>query len=237
MVASHQIEQFRLAQEGISVRVKRDLAAFWATLDLSRPERSRDALLEFVPVLVQTYGESAAVVAADWYDEVRAIEGVPGRFRAVMAAPIATPHVQQRVRFAAQHLFTDAPSQMLAFLDGAADKYVLQAGRDTIRGSSIRDPRAVGWHRETRSSSTFAAGCGFCRVLAGRGGVYKWETAPFAAHDDCHCVAIPSWDANAKEVPADAYVASTRTAGMTQEGRDYHFSQIRDLAALEDPRR
>lgn len=237
MVASRLIDQFRLAQAGISTRVKRDLAGFWSSLDLARPERARDALLEFVPVLVQTYGESAAVVAADWYDDMRLTERVPGRFRAVMATPMAAPYVQQRVRFAAQHLFTDTPGQMLAFLDGAADKYVLQAGRDTIRQSSIRDPRAAGWHRETRPSSTFAAGCGFCRVLAGRGGVYKWDAAPFAAHDDCHCVAVPSWDVDAPEVPADAYVASTRTAGMTQEERDRHFSQIRDLAALEDPRR
>ena len=237
MVASADIEEFRLAQSGIAARVKRDLAAFWTSLDLSRPERARDALLEFVPVLVQVYGEAAAVVAADWYDEQRAIERVPGRFRAVMAAPMATPYVQQRVRFAAHHLFTDAPGQMLAFLDGATEKYALQAGRDTIRGSANRDPQAVGWHRETRPSETFASGCGFCRVLAGRGGVYKRETAPFAAHDDCHCVAVPSWDADAPEVPADAYVASVRTAGMTQEERDYHFSQIRDLAALEDPRR
>lgn len=237
MVSRTEVERLRQAQGGIGVMVRRDLAGFWSSLNLNRPERARDALLAFVPALVQTYGESAAVVAADWYDEQRAMERVPGRFRAAMAAPPPTPYVQQRVRFAAQHLFTDAPGQMLAFLDGAAEKYALQAGRDTIQQSSVADPRAVGWHRETRPSESFVAGCGFCNVLAGRGGVYKWETAPFAAHDDCHCVAVPSWDANAEEVPVSAYVASTRTVGMTPEERDEHFAQIRDLAALEGERR
>lgn len=213
------------------------LRDFWASLPLTRPEVARDALLEFVPVLTTEFGDMAAVVAADWYDELRATEGIPGEFRAVMAASYPAVYVEQRVRYGARHLFTDAPGQMLDFLDGAVQGYVLQPGRDTIQLSSVRDPKAAGWHRETRASSSFASGCGFCQVLAGRGGVYKWDAAPFAAHDDCHCVAVPSWDANAPEVPADAYAASVRTKGMTPEERDRHFSQIRDLARLEDVQR
>ena len=85
---------------------------------------------------------------------------------------------------------------------------------------------AVGWHRETRPGA-----CDFCRMLAGRGGVYKESTVRFAAHDDCGCVAVPSWDANAPEVDVMAYVASERTSRMSPAQRERHNQRVRDWIA------
>lgn len=222
-----EIERFRRANLGILSLVERDLDSFWQTLDLSRPDVARDALLEFVPTLTTLYGEPAALIAADWYDELRAAEGVPGRFRATMAAPFPAEYVQQRVRYGAGHLFTDAPDQTLQFLRTAVSEYVLQPGRDTVQRSAVQDPRASGWHRETRPTASYPSGCGFCRLLAGRGGVYKWDAAPFAAHGGCMCVAVPSWDPNAEEVPAIAYSASVRKANMSDEQRAQNSAQLR----------
>jgi hypothetical protein len=193
-------------------------------LDLGRPERARDELLAFVPALTVAYGEAAATVAADWYDEVRAAEGVRGRYVATMAAPFPAEHVQARVRFGASHLFTATPAMMLPFLAGAVDEYVLQPGRDTIQRSSVADPRASGWHRQAS-----AGACNFCRMLAGRGGVYRRETAAFAAHGNCGCIAVPSWDANAPEVPAAAYVASERMDGLRRRAAAGDASAQRQL--------
>src|SRR5690625_6760417 len=113
----------------------------------------RSALLGFVPELTRTYGDAAATVAADWYDEQRALAGAPGRFRAVMAPPLESAIVQQRIRFGAQHLFTDAPDGMLPFLRGAVQGYVIQPSRETIRHSTLADPAASGWQRVTRPGS------------------------------------------------------------------------------------
>lgn len=221
------IDEFRAANRTLSARAERDLLAFWATLDLTKPERARDALLRFIPTLTTLYGQGAATVAADWYDELRAVERIPGRFAATVAAPFATDYVEQRVRFGAAHLFTDAPSEMLPFLDGVVQEYVLQPGRDTIQQSAKADPRAVGWHRETSPGA-----CKFCRMLAGKGGVYhKESSATFAAHGDCNCSARPSWDADAPQVPAVAYVASTRMDKLRARAASGDVSAQRQLDA------
>lgn len=227
MATRAQIAVIRDANAVIESQALGTLRDFWSTLPLDRPEVARDALLRFVPVLTEQYGEVAAVAAADWFDELRASERVPGRFRAVMAAPFLPEFVQQRVRYAARHLFTGTPEQMLGFLEGAVQKYVLQPGRDTIQRSAVADPQAAGWHRETRASESYASGCDFCRMLAGRGGVYKRATATFASHSDCHCVAVPSWDANAPEVPVEAYKASERAYRKSQEQLEYHRERTR----------
>jgi len=223
VAAPTDVATIRQANASIEALALRDLRAFWASLDLSRPERARDALLEFLPVLSSQYGEAAAVVAADWYDELRSAAGVPSRFRAVMAAPVPAEAAVAQVRFGARHLFTDTPQQMLTFLEGVASKYVLQPGRDTVQLSAAADPAARGWHREVR-----AGACDFCRLLAGRGGVYTEKSVRFAAHHNCHCVAVPSWDASAPEVPVSAYVASRRTSEMSPAQRAEHNRRLRD---------
>ena len=36
-----------------------------------------------------------------------------------------------------------------------------------------------------------SGGCRFCSMLAGRGEVYRADTARFASHPNCHCTAAP----------------------------------------------
>lgn len=169
------------AQRALAVRSQRELRRFWASLNLERPERVRDELLAFVPSLTTTYGEAGAVVAADWYDEVRAEERVPGRFRAVMGDPFPEEYVQARVRYGARHLFTETPEMLLPFLAGAVQEYVIQPARDTVTGSSRADPRSAGWRREARADA-----CDFCHMLVGRR-----DAVAFEAHAHCNCVAVP----------------------------------------------
>ena len=229
MPSPSDVDLLRRAQAEVTRRVLRDLRAFWASLNLAKPEAARDALLAFLPVLTTTYGQAAATVAADWYDGLRAAERVPGRFRALPADPFPAEYVQARTRYGARHLFTDSPELMLPFLDGMVQEYALQPGRDTVVRSTLADPKASGWHRETRGDA-----CKFCRMLAGRGGVYRRETASFAAHGDCNCVAAPSWDAGAEEVPVSAYVASVRTSGMSEATKAKHTARVRAYLAELD---
>lgn len=221
MATAVDVARMKAANKGIVTLATRDLSAFWATLNLTKPEAARDALLRFLPTLTDAYGDVAASVAADWYDDLREAAGVRSGYSVALAEN--TPHaaVRQRTRFGATHLFTDTPDQTLAFLTSAVSKYVLAPGWDTIQENSIRDPAASGWHREVR-----AGACKFCRMLAGRGAVYKKATAHFAAHDNCNCVALPSWDKNAPEVSTDQYVASERTSKMKPARREQHRERI-----------
>lgn len=245
MPSPSDVAQLRQAQAALADRVEADLRSFWASLNLERPEASRDALLRYVPVLTTAYGDAAATVAADWYDEMRVAEDVPGRFAATMAEPVPTEYVERRVRFGASHLFTEAPGEMLPFLLGVVNEYALQPGRDTITGSVAADPRAAGWHREASPTA-----CKFCRALVGKGGVYRAEaSASFAAHPHCGCSASPSWDADAPSVPAGAYVASERMDSVrwraahepnprkrarAQQVLDDHRARTRDFIAAMD---
>jgi len=221
-----EVARFKRANAGIVRLLRRDLDAFWATLDLSRPDAARDALLEFLPLLSDTYGDMAAAVAADWYDELREAAQVPGAFRAMPADLVPADVVRSRARFGAQHLWSPAPEQTLTFLASAMSKYVLQPGWDTIQGSAMRDPQASGWRRVTRPN-----GCRFCRMLAGRGGVYKKATAHFASHGNCNCAAVPDWDPSAPEVDVNQYVASQRTSRMSPEQRERHRARVADFLA------
>lgn len=188
MPSATDVAELRGANSELARRVEADLAKFWSSLDLNKPERARDELLRFVPDLTTTYGDAASLVAADWYDAVRATEGAQGRFAAEQAEAFAREWVEDRVRYGARHLFTDDPDQMLAFLSGAVQEYTLQPGRDTISRSAVRDPAAVGWQRHVRGSA-----CEFCRMLAGRGAVYRSDTVRFESHGHCHCVPVPEW--------------------------------------------
>lgn len=223
MVSAAQAEALRQAQEGVRSLVVRDLNAFWVSLDLYKPEAARDALLEFTRVLVAAYGESAASVAADWYDEVRAAGRVPGRFRAQMVVPDESVAMAETVHRVAGGLFTDDPSGVLLGLVAAAPKYVLAAARQTIVWSTVRDPRASGWERVVRPDA-----CRFCRMLRGRGAVYKESTVDFAAHKSCNCAAAPSWDLDAPEVDVRLYEASMRTSRMSPAQRESHTEAVRE---------
>lgn len=229
MVAAADIAALRSENAALADMAGEDIRELFASLDLEKPEGARDVLLETMPELTTVYGNATSTVAADWYDDIRYTERVPGDFRAVMGEPFPVEFVQKRVRYGAAHLFTETPTLMLPFLLNAMDKYVLQPGRDTVQQSTVRDPQASGWHRETSPGA-----CNFCRMLAGRGGVYKRSTANFAAHGNCGCSAVPSWDADAKEVPVSAYEASEKTYRKSPEQLEAHNKSIREYLAGMD---
>lgn len=205
MPSPSDVAELRGANAELTDRVLSDLSQFWNSLDVTKPERARNELLRFIPALTTQYGDAAALVAADWYDSVRAADGVIGRYAAEQAEAFAREWVEDRVRYGARHLFTDDPDQMLRFLDGVVQEYALQPGRDTISRSAARDPAAVGWSRHTATSA-----CEFCRMLAGRGAVYSSDTVRFTAHGDCHCVPQPEWAAGAA-APAYRSTAAPQT--------------------------
>lgn len=168
-----------------------DLRRLFASFDLSSPDRVRDALLEVVPQLVQEYGDLAAVVAAEWYEEVR---DAPGTFQARLGRSAAEEAVVGNVRYAARHLYTDDPAATIDVLHGAMQRHIAYSGRDTIARSAGADPARPRYARVPAGGRT----CAFCEMVASRGFVYA--SAKHAGefekyHDDCNCQIVPSWDA------------------------------------------
>ena len=75
-------EQFRRIIRDLNLDAQRDLQAIWRSVG-----GDPAALAEILAELVQTYGEAAAALSADWYDELRADTGVRAGFTAVVPVP------------------------------------------------------------------------------------------------------------------------------------------------------
>ena len=192
MVSRSDLEPYRGAVGELSLLVRQLLEEFFRSLDLSNPEESRDALLEFVPVLTEQYGAVAATMAAEFYDQMRAASGASGRFAATTAASVPVGAVEANVRFLASHLWTPNPSEMLGGLLVSADKYVKHPGRETIMANVRRE--GVRFARVPKGEKT----CAFCLMLASRDAVYasRKTAGDIGAdhntyHGMCDCMVIP----------------------------------------------
>lgn len=171
---------------------RNDLSSFWGALNLAgNPALVRDALLEFFPELIAAYGDAAALLAADFYDELRDVPPSSARYRAVLAAPPAAEQAEGAARWAVGPLFADEPkpAQALAALAGATQRLVLQSGRETVFRSASTDPVPTGFARVPAGAT-----CAFCTMLASRGFVYATAAAAGESnswHDDCNCTILP----------------------------------------------
>lgn len=161
-------------------------------------------LKDVVPTLTADYGDMAAALAADYYESAREAANVPGRFAAQPADVPSLADLQSLLDWGSEPLFFDNIDLDGAFtrVGGALQRVVTNVARETVVDNSVRDPKAVGWKRISRSGS-----CQFCSMLSGK--VYKDQRARFAAHDGCGCTASPTWDSGI-EVSALTYVASQR---------------------------
>lgn len=193
MVEREALESYRTANAELSRRVKEALEAFVLSLDLTRPEMARDALLEFTPILTAEYGAVAAAVAAEWYEELRAASGAAGAFRPALAPSAPAGAVASQVRYLAGHLWTPTPMGILGPLLTAADKHVKQPGRDTMTLNARRE--GVRWARVPTGEKT----CSFCLVLASRDAVYATRQSAGDTsgsgygddyHGDCDCQVV-----------------------------------------------
>lgn len=189
MASQEQINRLATAQRRISDLVRGQLVALFGSLDLSRPEAARDALLEFMPLLVSQFGPVSEQIALQWYEDVRA-NGFSAR-----SAPNQVPRaaIEAKVRYAAGHLFTDSPGATLVALSGALDKYVKQSGRDAIAFSA--ESEGIRYARVPQGAKT----CAFCSLLASRTDLWLYtsqQTAKFSKsgekyHGDCDCAVVP----------------------------------------------
>ena len=73
------VQALQRTNDDITAVVKAEIARFWRSIDVSTPESARVALDAFLPELVRAYGDAAALVAANFYDELRDKAAASGR--------------------------------------------------------------------------------------------------------------------------------------------------------------
>lgn len=231
MVTLAQATELRLGQAEIRRLVEdrmMEIVEYLAKRPNLTPEQFRNSLISQTNLVVSRYGDVAASMAAEWYEDIRLTE-LGGSFRATPAAsPYRADAVDGMVRRSVATLFTDTPdlAAVMQTVSSNAGKYVLGASRETVRKNTFADDKADGWRRVTRTGS-----CKFCRMLEGRGGVYRRESAFFASHLECNCAAVPSFDPSAPEVDVEVYKVSVRTTHMKPAEKALHNLRIQNFIA------
>ena len=188
------LARYRQRQEAIAVRAAMAIVNLWNRY--IAPEQfaeSWNALNPLVQGVIATHYDMTAAEAAQYYGAARLVAGF--RPAPVPGADLDPEYLARVVGSMGsgmyRHYLKDAePAQASVMardgLRGAGTRMVLLGGRETITKAATQDPEATGWERVLTPGS-----CGFCAMLAGRGGVYTEASVGFRAHDHCRCVARP----------------------------------------------
>lgn len=209
MVTAAEAGRYRAANRELEDRIERSIRQIWQALGAASPQEKRDALMDFVPALVSTYGSVASTVAAEYFEETTGAT-------ATLVDTFNRDAVQGSVRAFAGRLWTGEQATVVAGVSAAARRHMLQAGRSTLYESARRTP-GVGYARMPEPGA-----CNWCLLLSSRGAVYTEATVTTVSearmftgtsgregrglgedfHDACRCdgVAVRNDD----ELPYDA---------------------------------
>lgn len=183
MATAAQVATLTRGFDDIERRVRADIHRLLPRLRTYSPSAARDAFLELAPMLTDRYGEAAAAIGAEYFEDVTGM----------VARTVIVPNGDQvagSVRALADGFWT--PDREAAFQQMASSivRHTLQHGRSTIAESSSR----VGL---VYARSPEPGACAWCIMIASRGAVYGSRRAAGAAdegnqfHDDCRCAQEP----------------------------------------------
>lgn len=201
--------EFQQLLAGLAVDLETQLELLIPRLDqLDRTEQ-----LAFVtdayPDLATPHISAGADLTTVWYDELPTAATI----QLFQAEPAELPSIDQLAASARWAMLKTDP---LTALKGSATRSIFAASRDTVMVNAERE--GVRWARHASANA-----CGFCRMLATRGAVYRNQQLARKSHDHCHCLAVP--DRDGRFVPAP-YVAqwerdyaAARRGGATTPGQ------------------
>lgn len=174
------------ANAGLRRQIERAIASLWPSLPLDDAARTRDLLLDTVPELTAVFGDVAATVAADRYDQVLGDSGVRVP-TAALAPPVEAGAVEAGVRWSVGPLFgADADTlAALARLQITVDRLAIGRSDETMRINAERDHIRFAW-------VPYGKTCAFCTMLGSRGPVYRSQESGLAGrHSHCDCSIEP----------------------------------------------
>lgn len=198
MATPAQAAKFDRANRKLESEIKRDIRRVWGALEAFSSEGKRDALLDLLPSLVTKYGDVAAAVAAEYFEEITGLEAFVPDFD-------FNDGVEGVVRYGIGHSFAGNDPKALALISGGARRFMLQYGRSTMYDSAASHP-GVFYARVPESGA-----CQWCRMLASRGAAYtskkrasvvtEGKRAGESFHDECRCSVTAARDDS--ELPYD----------------------------------
>lgn len=217
------VRQQSAINAGITALAASQTAQLWPNVDWASPAAAT-AVRTLYGTIVGQFGQSAAAVASQFYDDQRLAAGVPGQYTASMADPLPPVMLDKIVTSAflggaepADHTHAPEPAsdqttsdlpvdQMVPQrLDGALQRLVLQPGRETIAQNAAKDPAKARYVRVPTSAKP----CAFCVMLASRelgpnfssyssahNALFRSDGQKYHKNCDCEAVAVfPGTDA------------------------------------------
>ena len=173
-----------------------EVASLWSTLDLEDVEATKVALMRVMPQIVFKYGDMAAAIAADLYDEWRTGVREATKYRTLMADLAPITKVQASTGYAIGGLYRDPmdTAAVLALLQSdVVERHALDQGRETMALNVQSDPAKPRWARVPVGVT-----CKWCLMLGSRGfkpglGYRSEMTAAAGSHGNCDCIVVPEF--------------------------------------------
>ena len=151
-----------------------------------------DFLLSAYPDIVNAYGERAAAVALEFYEEQRSLAGVSIAY--VAEIPNLDRYfykLQGDVKRSTQQ-YTDLEN-IIAELQGYTSRRTYEYADETITYNSKRDNAHPRW-----ALVPHAGACAWCILLASQGFVYR-SSNTVSRHAHCRCTPTPDFDGGGLE--------------------------------------
>ena len=187
----------RQFQSMLIAEALRDLGELWAMVsDPTNGATVRAVLEEYLPTLIQTYGEPLAVQAAERFEEIRSMAGVSGRYSALLGAAPEASRINAHARRLIEPIFRGAdsnPAEAFRNLEGLTTRMVLeQSRRTTTENTFAKGSRSKGF---VRVPSPGKDNCSFCVMLASKTFSNKENArAGTKFHNKCFCKVTPLFD-------------------------------------------
>ena len=233
------IDEYTRQLDLVSDGMRQRLADELAKVDWSDMEAARRRVLEIMNVYCAAATDSAALLAARFYEDVRALE-VGGTYEAL----VASGRVPEATEDAVYSFFAgkDATPETIV------PKLLTRLGYETKRAAGecvflngARDKRKPLFARVPSGSDT----CQFCLMLAGRGFVYRSAGAAGFLnhyHADCDCRVVPSFKGSTVEgyVPRavarrwEASVTATAQSRAERRGTSVEEERAKIIQQLEE---
>lgn len=180
----------------------------WSLLDdYENALKVENLILPIFAELAQSRALAVSAICVNVYDEMRAIQKVKGRFRAMPSKPIETGRLLADTGWSVGPLYgVPDPDMTLSRLEGKLTKSLKEAEGDTFLDNARRD------HSLNKTKVRVArvpepGACDWCRDLGGRGFSYLSAEAAGQSkkfHDRCRCD-IAVWMGNTEQPVIDGY--------------------------------
>ena len=189
------INNMRRAVAACEKRGVDDFLQAWDGAALLDEDTATGLLKDVASSIVARESEAVGMAAAEFYDELRALEVEADGF---MAEPVSADF--GRVQEAAENLLTryaeseEARRIVFNALKNAISGWLSNAEKETIAENAKRDKKKALYAFVPSSSP-----CAFCAVMASRGLMANRKAKQYGRarmHDNCSCLAVPAWHAS-----------------------------------------